>query len=146
MCTFCGKEVFVLNKTCDKIVAQFSAKATWITLWVLAAASLLVSLRALAVVKPNICIAMCIAAFVFSLAGMLVGVCAGKTKLEIDGNLIFCSKICKKRCYMPLSSVTGVKVGIFNTICIVSPSLKIRCCFVKNRDEFIEALKKNFDR
>lgn len=135
-----------MNKTCDKIVAEFSAKATWITLWVLAAASLLISLRALAVVKPKACIAMCVAAFVFSLAGMLVGVCAGKTRLELDENCVFCSKICKKRCYMPLSSVTGVKAGILNTITIVSPSFKIRCCFVKNRDEFIEALKKNFNR
>ncbi len=145
MCTFCRNEVFVLNKAEDKIVAKFSAKAAWITLWVLAAASLLVSLRALAVVKPKICIAMCVAAFVFSLVGMLIGICAVKTRLELDGNHIFCSKICKKCCYMPLSSVTGVRKGMFNTITIVSPSFKIRCSFVKNRDELIEALKKNFN-
>ena len=134
-----------MNKTDNKIVAQFSARATWITLWVLGAASLVASLRALSLVKPGICIAMCVAAFVFSAAGMVVGVCAGRTKLEICGNYIYCSKVFGKSCYMPLDSVTGISAGPLNTICIASPSFRIRCCFVKNRDEILEAIKESFE-
>lgn len=135
-----------MNKTENKTTARFGAKATWITLWILAVSCLAISLRALSMVKPKTCIVMCALAFVFSIAGTLVGVSAGKTRLEVNEDHVFCSKICKSCYYLPLSEITGVKTGLFNTICITSASFKIRCCFVKNRDEILEALKKHFEK
>lgn len=134
-----------MNKTEYKTVAKFGAKATCITLWILAFLSLGISLRALSLIKPEACIAMCAAAFVFSVMGTLAGVYAAKTKLEVTEDCVICRTLCKDSRYLPLKSVTGIRTGLFNTICITSASFKIKCSFVKNRDEILECIKKSFE-
>lgn len=135
-----------MDKTENKIVARFGAKTTWITLWVLALICLAASLQALSLVKPKICLALCVTAFVLSVFGTLVGICAMKTKLAVKQDHVFCEKVFGRCYYLPLDSITGIKTGVFNSICVTSASFKIRCFFVKNRQEILEELKKSFEK
>ena len=128
------------NGNC-KICANFNSKTAWIAMWAVALASLLLSLRALSVIKPKTCIAFCIIAFVFSFLGTITGIYANKTRLYIDDTFIYCKTLLGNEKYLPIDSVTGISTGLFDTISITSASFRIRCSFVKNKDEFISAIK-----
>lgn len=130
-----------MNKTENKMCAKINSKPAWVTLWVLALASMLIALRALSLVKPKTCVVMCVAAFVLCAFGTFVGLSGGRTMLEIGEELVYCKKLFGREMYLPVSSVLGVKKGILGTVCIYSSSLKITCFFVKNREEIITLLK-----
>ncbi len=130
-----------MDNTNNKTSASFNSKPTWITLWVLALVSLVVSLQSLALIRPKTCIALCIAALIFSLAGTLAGISAKKAKLEITDKFVYLKTLFIKEMYLPLDSVTGIKTGLLGSVCISAPSFKIRCVFVKNKAEIAEAVK-----
>ena len=121
--------------------AKINSKPAWVTLWVLAAASMLIALRALSLVKPKTCVIMCVVAFVLCVLGTFVGLSGGRTRLEIGEELVHCKKLFGREMYIPADSVSGVKKGILGTVCIYSASFKITCFFVKNREEIVELLK-----
>ncbi|MBQ7400183.1 MAG: hypothetical protein IJW06_06975 [Clostridia bacterium] len=127
------------------ISAKFSSKGAWITLWAFAVAGVILSLRALSLIMPKTCIALSVAAFVFSVLGTLVGVYAMKTKLEIDEKFICYKTFFGKQLYLPIDSVTGVKGTLFSTVGIYAPSFRLKCCFVKNKDEIIRAIKEKLE-
>ena len=134
------KEVRDLDKTSSSIIARFNSKSTWITLWVLALAVLILSLRSLAIIKPALCIGLCAASLILCLAGTLVGLCAKRTTLEIKEKLVFCKTLFGKQIIIPFDCVTGIKTSLLNSVTIYSASHKIRCSFVCNRDEIVCAI------
>lgn len=134
-----------MNNTDNKIEAKFNSKSTWVTLWAFAFAGMLIALRALSLIKPKTCIAMCAIALLFCVAGTLVGVSASRTKLEIDGKFIFYKTFSGKKVYIPVDMVTGVKMTFFRTVCIYAPSCRIKCPFVANCDELVSAIKERLE-
>ena len=131
--------------TDNKIMARFNSKVVWVTLWIVALFEMFAALRALSLIKPKTCIAMCIAAFVFCIAGTLVGMCAGRTRLEVGEKFVFCKTLFGKQMYLPLDTVTGIKTTFFRTVCIYAPSCSIKCPFVVNGDELVDAIKEKIE-
>lgn len=130
----------------DKTVAKLNSKKTWVTLWVFALAGMLLALRALSLIKPKTCIAMCVVALAFCVAGTLVGLYAGRTRLEVEEKFVCCKTFLGKQIHLPTDVITGVKTTAFNTVCISSPSCKITCPFVKNKDEIVTAVKEQLEK
>lgn len=130
-----------MNNENSRTCANFSSRNVWIAMWAIALASLLLSLRALSVIRPKTCIVFCVVAFVFSLIGTITGIYASKTRLYMDETFIYCKTLFGREKYLPIDSVTGISTGVFDTICITSASFKIKCSFVKNKSEFVTAIK-----
>lgn len=130
-----------MNSESSKICANFNSKNVWVALWAIALASLIISLRALSLIKPKTCIVFCVLAFVFSILGTLTGLYASKTKLSADEEFVYCKTLFGQERHLPLDSVTGIKTGPLGTVCISSASFRISCSFVSNKDEVVSAIK-----
>ena len=129
-----------------KINAQFNAKGVWSVLWVLALLNIITVLRFITVLKWEVCIMFCVIALTLSVLGFMVGMRPLKAKLEVDGEYVFYKTVFGRQKYLPLNSVTAVGTSFFNTVYVVSPSCKIKCMLVRNKDEIVEAVKNGIEK
>lgn len=136
-----------MNNTLDnKTKATFNSKSVWVVLWILAMFCIVVSLRFMALLKVNMCILFCALAFVLSTLGVCVGMRASRAVLEVDEKYVFFKTLLGRKKYLPIECITAVGTGFLNTVCIVSPSCVVRCMFVKNKDDIIEAVKEKIEK